>query len=181
MNFIEFETKILDIDPEEISKKLLDLGATQEDEYLQRRIVFDIKSENIEWVRVRQEKDKCTMTYKYRELNNKEVGKTIEIETEVSDFDSTILLLSKLGFYYRTMYQENYIKKFSLNGLEFSIARWPKIKPYLEIEGESKVDVDRGLDLLNMKGKEVGDYDIAKIYSDCGIEMNSYERLEFDK
>lgn len=102
---IEYETKVLNINEKNIISKLKSLKAVETDKYLEKRILFDIKDDNIKWVRVRQEKDICTMTYKFKNIHNKEVGKTEEIEIIVSDFDNAKAILSKLGFYYRTMYQ----------------------------------------------------------------------------
>lgn len=176
---IEFETKVLNIDEKLIISKLKSLKAIETEKYLEKRIIFDIKGENIQWVRVRQEKEICTMTYKFKELHNKEVGKTEEIEIKVSDFDNAKALLSKLGFFYRTMYQEKYIQKFYIDDIEFSICTWPKLKTFIEIEGKNKSEVDRGLELLGLTGKDVGDYDIAKLYQEIGIEMNSFAELSF--
>lgn len=180
MDTIEYETKVLQIDKEKTISILQKSGATEIPEYLEKRIIFDIESKDIEWVRVRQENEVCKMTYKFKELHNSEIGKTVEIETEVQDFDKTVLILSKLGFYYRTMYQEKYIHIFHLNDIEFSICTWPKLETYLEIEASNKEQVQEGLRLLGCEGKDVGDYDIAKLYTAIGIDMNKVSRLAFD-
>ncbi len=179
MNNIEFETKVLSINVEEISKKLLSIGAKQISDTLSKRMIFDIKSDGIEWVRVREEGVKKTLTYKYKPLNNSKIGVTQEIEVEVSDFDKTVELITKLPFYYRTMYQENRSIIFRKGNIEFKIAIWPLIDPYLEIEGSNEVEVLRALEELDLKGKDVGDFDIAKIYAEKGIDMNSYPELKF--
>ncbi len=178
-NTIEFETKVLNIDENFIISKLKSLKARETEKYLEKRIIFDIKDENVKWVRVRQEKDICTMTYKFKELHNKEIGKTEEIEIFVSDFDNAKAILSKLGFYYRTMYQEKYIQKFYIGDIEFSICTWPKLKTFIEIEGKSIEEVEKGLKMLDLTGKDVGDYDVAKLYQEIGIDMNSYSELSF--
>lgn len=176
---IEFETKVLNINEEEIIAKLRKLKARETEKYLERRIIFDIKSNNIEWVRIREENDHCTMTYKFKELHNKEVGKTEEIEVTVSNFEKAKEILVKLNFFYRTMYQEKYIQKFYLGNIEFSICTWPKLNTFLEVEGNNTEDVNKGLALLNLVGKDVGDYDIAKLYEEIGIDMNSISELKF--
>lgn len=179
MNNIEFETKVLNIDMENIQSLLENIGAKLISNSLTRRKIFDIKSENIEWVRVREIGKKTTLTYKNKPRNSTQVGSTVEIEVEVSDFDKTCELVSKLHFYYRTMYQENKEIIYSKEGIEYKIAIWPMLQPYLEIEGDSKESLDIALDQLGLKGKDSGDYDIARLYQDIGIEMNSYEVLKF--
>lgn len=176
---IEYETKVLNINEKNFISKLKSLNAIETEKYLEKRILFDIKDENIKWVRVRQEKDICTMTYKFKNIHNKEIGKTEEIEIIVSDFDNAKAILSKLGFYYRTMYQEKYIQKFYVEEIEFSICTWPKLKTFIEIEGKSKEEVEKGLELLGLSGQDVGDYDVAKLYKEIGIDMNSIAELSF--
>lgn len=179
MKSIEFETKVLNIDIENITLKLLDVGAKRVSESISRRMMFDIKSENIEWVRVRDEAGKVTLTYKHKPLNSSKIGVTEEIEVVVDSFDKTVELISKLHFYHRTMYQENKSIIFKKGFVEYKVAIWPLIEPYLEVEGESEEVVVRALDELGLKGKDAGDYDIARIYSEKGIDMNSYPELKF--
>ena len=93
---IEFETKVLDIDLDQVVKQLQELGAVEEPETLRRVILFDMESENIEWIRLRDEKGKTTMTYKYKTIGNTAIGKTEEIEVVVSDFEKTRQILNKL-------------------------------------------------------------------------------------
>jgi len=175
----EFETKVLNINEEEIVSKLRKLGAKETKEYLEKRIIFDIKSPDIKWVRIRKENDHCTMTYKFKKLDNSNVGDTEEIEIVVSDFDKAKAILSKLGFFYRSMYQEKYIQKFYIDDIEFSICKWPKLNTFLEIEGKTKDEVINGLKLLQLDGKDSGDYDIAKLYAEIGVDMNSITELKF--
>ncbi len=176
----EFETKVLKIDPVEIADRLRVLGATETPEYLMRRAVFDIKDKNgIKIVRVRDENGKVTLTYKYKPLGNKKIGVTKEIEVEVSDFDKTRDILSQVPFNFH-IYQENRVHIFNLKGIEFSIATWPMIDPYLEVEASSEKKVLEGLKLLGLEGKDVGDMDIAEIYGQKGIVLNDIKVLKFE-
>ena len=119
------------------------------------------------------------MTYKYKKLQSIEIGKTEEIEFVVSDFEKAKELLSKLGCFYRTMYQEKYVQKFYVDEIEFSICKWPRLKPFLEVEGKDKASVVRGLELVGLSGKDIGDCDLAKLYKEIGIDMNSFPDLSF--
>lgn len=176
---IEYETKVLNINPFEVISKLRGLNAQETPEYLEYRMLFDMQTEGTKWVRVRKENGKCKMTYKYKPPNDESVGSTTEIEVEVSDFKKTTEILEKLGFFYRSMYQEKKIHIFHYNDIEFSLCTWPKLETYLEIESNSKEKVNEGLALLGLQGKDVGDYDIAKLYAAKGIDMNASERLSF--
>lgn len=175
----EFETKVLNINKDELIKKLRSLGAKEIPEFLMRRYVFDIESKDIEWIRLRQGNDKATLTYKLKKHGNTKVGKTVEIEVEVSDFDKTARILKKLTFK-EIYYQENKSHIFNLDNIEFSIDTWPKLKPYLEVESSSKKRVDQGLKLLELLGQDSGDKDIVAIYKENGIDLHSYLELKFD-
>lgn len=174
----EFETKVLDINPSDVIRRLRQLKASETTEFLYRRYVFDLASKNIEWIRLRQNPGQTTLTYKHKVRGNTKIGQTIEIEVEVSDFDKTASILSKLPFK-RVFYQENKCHIFSLNGIEFSINTWPLLKPYLEIESSHEEKVAAGLKLLGLSGKDAGDQDIKEIYQDQGIDLHAYPELKF--
>lgn len=173
----EFETKVLGIDVEEIIQKLRAFGADESPEVLSKRYVFDMESDNIEWIRLRQTGNKTTLTYKYKVLGNTDIGKTVEIEVEVSDFTKTALILQKLSFK-QTYYQENKNHIFRLGDIEFSIDTWPMLDPYLEIESTNEKRVKEGLKLLELTG-DMGDKDIKEIYQDRGIDLHSFAELKF--
>ncbi len=175
---IEIETKVLNINVSEIIAKLRALKAKESPEMLSRRYVFDIESDNIEWIRLRESGGKVTLTYKYKLHGNTQVGKTTEIEVEVSDFDKTALISKRLPFK-RIFYQENKSHKFYFQDIEFSIDTWPLIDPYLEIESDSIERVQEELKLLGLDGKDVGDKDITEIYQEKGQDIPSYPELKF--
>ena len=180
---IEFETQVLDINPEEITKKLRSLGAEEKDEVFQKRWVFDIACLNStqpglgEWIRVRQYGEKAEITYK----NKKGTGMsdTTEIEVEIDDFNKMAAILEKLNCFSGQYYQENKRKQFIFDGLEFDIDFWPNIPPFLEIEGSSEDDVMKGLKLLGLKDKEHGHFGLINIYAKYGIKTHDYKELKF--
>ncbi len=176
----EFETTVLDINPDEIRAKLRKLGAIEKPERLMRRWVFDIKNRNhtaiSTWIRLRDNGQDVTLTYKKR--TGTKIGSTQEIEVNVDDFDKTVEILSKINFY-RTFYQENRRQIFTLDDIEFSIDTWPKIPPYLEIEATSIERVQEGLAMLKLEKKDIGDGDVREIYSRYGVDLHSLKILKF--
>lgn len=174
----EFETKVLGIKKQEIIQKLRDLGAEETAEKLIRRYVFDLTDENVEWIRLRTDGTKTTLTYKYKVRGNKEIGKTTEIEVEAGDFDKTAQILSKVPFK-DIFYQENKRHTFRHQGIEYSLDTWPLMDPFLEIEADSKEKVEEGLQVLGLEG--AGDIDIVDMYRQKGIELHSYKELKFNE
>jgi len=102
-------------------------------------------------MRLRTQKDKTKLSYKYHESHA--VDGTEEIEFEVSDKEKAEQLLNKLGFVaYR--HQEKKRHTLLLNGVTFDIDTWPRIPTYVELEGESEEDLKKaaaavGLDWNN--------------------------------
>ena len=174
----EFETKVVDFNAEEIILKLKDMGAKETPEILLRRYVFDIESEDIEWIRLRAIGEKTFLAYKKKIRGNVALGKTEEIEVEVSDFDKTAEILSKVTFK-RVFYQENKRHQFDLDGVEYSIDLWPFIPPYIEIEAKSEERVHQALSELGLTGKDIGDRDVTEIYADHGLDIHTYKELKF--
>lgn len=174
----EYEVKVLGISPLDIIQKLRKLGAEETAEVLMRRYVFDFSEGVIEWLRLRDDGNKVTLSYKHKEKGNIKVGRTIEIETEVVDFDKTALILKKLPFK-AIYYQENRRHLFTIDGIEFSIDSWPKIAPYLEVESTSKARINQGLKLLGLEGQDCGDKDIVEIYDESGVDLHSFLELKF--
>lgn len=180
---IEFETQVLGIDPEEISKKLRALGAEEKDEVFSKRWVFDIACLNAEnpgmgeWIRLRQSGSKTAITYKHKKGTG--TDETEEIEVLVDDFEKTAIILGKLNCFIGQYYQENKRKQFILGDLEFDIDYWPNIPPFLEIESSSKERVEDGLKMLGLENNENGHFGLINIYAGHGINLHDHKEIKF--
>lgn len=172
----EFETKVLDINIREIQKKLQELGATKTSQLLMRRRVFDIDPSKDEWLRLRDDGKKTTITYKRKSGSG--IAETEEIEVVVDDFEKMAAILSKLGFKGQ-YYQENRRISYRLKNVEFTIDSWPKIPPYLEIEAGSEAGVKKGLVWLGLKNKDAGNLTVKDVYKRYGIDLHSFKNLRF--
>ena len=80
---IEYELRVLEIDKDEMIKKLESLGATKVADFDQKRYVYDLvpKQEN-KWIRLRNNGFETTLTLKNIEKNS--IDGTKEIEFKVS-------------------------------------------------------------------------------------------------
>lgn len=96
---IEWEAKFPNIEKEELRKRLLALKAKLiKSEFLQRRAVFFLpKGHEVEggWVRVRDEADRVTMTFKV--VNGSQISNQRETTLIVSDFEKARSFLKNLG------------------------------------------------------------------------------------
>ena len=149
----EIEAKFLDIDKNEIRKKLEQLGAKLiKPEVLMKRVVFLLDGHS--YARVRDEGGKIVMTYK-NILNENSILGTKEVNVTVDDYDNAILFLKSCGLKPKS-HEESYREKWILEDVELCIDTWPWIPTFLEIEGPNEEKVweivqKLGLDKSNAK------------------------------
>ena len=175
---VEYEIRVLEIDKDEIIKKIKALGGTLEGEYEQKRYVYDFipKIDN-KWIRLRTDGTKTTLTIK--EIANSNIDGTKELEIEVDDFAATNKLLNELGFQPKG-YQENKRTRYLLNGVEIDIDQWPMIPAYLEIEGKNEEEINQMIELLEVDKTKVTSKDVMGIYFDVyNIDIEQIEYLKF--
>ena len=177
---VEIEERVLEINQEEIIKKLEAMGAKKAGEWIQKRYVYDFipKREN-EWIRLRTNGEITTLTYKNVESNT--IIGTKELEIEVSDFDETNELLNIMGYTPRA-YQENKRIRYYLNHIEIDIDSWPLIPTYLELEGNSPEEIKKLEKDLGIDTKKITNLNCQSIYLDIyGIDTNQIKELKFEE
>ncbi|TCP66443.1 class IV adenylate cyclase [Baia soyae] len=175
---IEFEAKVIEINPQDLSAKILELGGEKLGEFFMRRYVYDmIPGDMSKWIRLRDNGKESTLTIK--EIVHDEIDGTRELETIVEDFEITNQILEKLGYTAKS-YQENRRTSFILNGVRLEIDEWPMIPPYLEIEADSKEQVVQVAGLLGYVDSQLTGENTIKIYKQHGIDLNSTPNLQFE-
>lgn len=172
----EYETKVLEINIEETRNKLVELWAKFEREFLMKRWVFIMNIESNEWIRLRDFWDRYELSYK--KSGSWKIGETQEILTHVEDFEKMAEILNKMNFKEK-YYQEDKKIIYTLDNIEFCIDSWPKIPTFLEVESDSKENVDKWLKLLWLEWKDVGDFSYIKLYEKYGLDLHSFEVLKF--
>lgn len=186
----EIEVKFLDINVVSITKKLKKLGAKKAFEKLYKRKVFDYSDWRLDkkhsWVRLRDEGEAITLTYK-RRLGTKDQSTGIkndegmeEVEIEVSDFEQTATLLHKIGLVDK-FYLENKRTRYLLNGVEIDIDTWPLIPAYLEIEANSWDEIDKTIKQLDLNPKDKKIMSATQVYKLYGINDKDYSLITFEK
>jgi adenylate cyclase class 2 len=135
----EIEVKFTGIDLDGMRRKLTELGATCEVPMrLMRRVAIDsdfMRTGKDAFLRVRDEGDKVTMTYK--QFDSLSLHGAKEIEVSVSDFDDTVAILAQAGLPSHT-YQETKRETWKLGDVEIMLDEWPWLDPYIEIEADSE-------------------------------------------
>lgn len=175
---IECECRILEINKEEFIRKLEKLGAVKVGEYFQKRFVYDFNPiVSNKWIRLRTNGEKTTLTIK--ELVDKTIIGTKELEIEVSDFDDANKILNELGYTARN-YQENKRITYILDDIEVDIDTWPLIPTYVEIEGKNRECIDDLIKKLSICKKNITSLDVTSIYNEIyNIDILKIKELRF--
>lgn len=134
----EIEVKFVNVNHDEIRKKLTACGATLEQPMRDmRRVVIDTPElkKKAAFIRIRDEGDKVTVTYK--QFDQLSVDGAKEIEIVASNFEDTVALFTAAGLPHSSL-QESRRETWKLNEVEVVLDEWPWLNPYIEIEGPSE-------------------------------------------
>jgi adenylate cyclase class 2 len=178
----EIEAKFLDIDPAAMRAKLTALGAVLVyPEVLMKRKVFDHPTnKQNDWLRVRDEGDKITMSYK--KVIDRTVHGTKEISIEVSDFDDACAILAAAQLTPKS-YQETRREKWMLDDAEVTIDTWPWIPTFIEIEAPSEEKLKAVAEKLGLQWGDAlfGSVEPAyqKYYDVTEKEIDSWPEIVF--
>lgn len=161
----EIEVKFLNVDIDNIRARLEKVGATLEHPMrLMQRALIDTKELDAKnaFLRIREEGDRTTMTFKQFDENSLTGAK--ELEVAVSDFSTTLQILEQFELTPRTL-QESRRETWRLGSVEVVIDEWPWINPYIEIEGETEEAVKDTATLLGFDWKDAMFGSVDVIYN----------------
>lgn len=147
----EIEVKFVNVDLDGIRSQLMNLGGVcVQPMRLMRRVAIDsdfMRTGKDSFLRVRDEGDKVTMTYK--QFNELSLHGAKEIEVIVSNFEDTIAILENAGLPPHT-YQETKRETWKLDSAEIMLDEWPWLNPYIEIEADREKTVRLVADKLGL-------------------------------
>lgn len=181
----EIEAKFPNIDADALRLMLKEKGAELEHpEVLMRRKTFDDPNRRLKkvggWIRVRDEGNKVTLSYK--QLNDRTLHGTKEITVVVDDFDKTCSFLEAIGMVAKS-YQETKREKWNYKGVEVTIDTWPWVPMFVELEGPTEevvreVAAGLGFDWINaMHGSVEPIYQMH--YDFTEEEIDGWESITF--
>lgn len=174
---IEFEAKVLDVEPGEVADRILLLGGRRVGTRMMRRYVYDIQAgDESRWIRLRDSGAEVTLTVK--EIAHDGIDGTTETEVVVGDFEMTNELLRRIGFEPKS-YQENRRTSFELADAQLELDQWPLIPPYLEIEGRSREHVVEVGRMLGVSEDDLTGENTTKVYARYGIDLTTIADLRF--
>jgi len=149
-----------------------------------KRVVFDNPIIKDSYVRVRDEWDKITCTYKQIKSWKLDINSVKELETEVKDFDIMVWIFENLWLKKKST-QESYREVWEINNeIEFMIDIWPGLKPFIEIEWENEQLVKKYSKLLWFNYSEWLFWTVDQIYlKELNIEpdyINNLGEISFE-
>ncbi len=174
----EIEIRLLECNESEIISKLEELGADFVGDWLQMRYCYDFDpvKEN-SWIRLRTNGKETTLTIK--EIQNKNIDGTKELEIVVSDFVETNAILEKLGYKARSK-QENRRIRYMIDGVEVDIDMWPQIPSYVEFEGNTEEDIKKVCKKLEIDFSKLTTMDVMSIYEHYGMSAKAIQSITLE-
>ena len=170
----EIEAKFLEVNFEELRKRLKELGAICEQPMrLMRRVLFDYPDRRFQSnnqsqrLRVRDEGDKVAINYKAKNTSKY----AYEVEAIVESFDDMSKLLKAIGLEPYS-FQESKRETWKYEDVEVVLDIWPWLEPYIEIEGPSEQSIKKA-------AKDLGfSWEDARFGSVDTAYMNQYPGMK---
>jgi len=138
----EIEAKFLHVDYEAIREKLREASfVCVTPMRLMRRAIIDYADRRLQtgtpnsYIRVRDEGDKVTLTYK--QFNSLSIDGAQEAEVVTSSFDDTVKIFTGVGLTVVSL-QESKRETWKSDTCEVVLDEWPWLDPYIEIEASSE-------------------------------------------
>lgn len=141
----EIEVKFLHINHEEVRNRLKSIGfECVAPMRLMRRAIIDYTDRRLQvgtpnsYIRVRDEGDKVTLTYK--QFASLSIDGAKEVEVVTSSFEDTIRIFTQVGLEVASL-QESKRETWKNETCEVVLDEWPWLDPYIEIEAATEIGV----------------------------------------
>lgn len=181
----ELEVKILNIDPEEMEKKIVSLGGRLVAREKQTNTLIDsserpIKSHMDAYLRIRETKEilsetRSTVLTLKKNFKNRTVRENIELNIDIGDRETMLELLENLGYDRISIgYKER--TSYTLMGARLDIDVWDGATypyPYMEIEVDSEEALKKIVELLEISEDNISRLSIVELKNKLEEELNA--------
>ena len=183
----EIEAKWLNVDKDELRAKLKKIGAELvQPERLLVRALYDFADKSLQgknsWVRVRDEADKVTLSYK--QLNDRTLHGTKEVTVVVDDFEVTCKFLESIGMQ-RKSHQETKRESWQIGDIQVELDTWPWIPSFVEIEAPDEKQLQQTAAKLELDYAKAlhGSVEPAymAVYDVTEADINTWQEITFSE
>ena len=134
------------------------------------------------WVRLRKTENDITITIK-KIVNSKgiyELDAVDELEFDVPSIEEGKEFLEDLGYFFER-HQTKMRIAYDYKNTEIVIDKWPRLSPYIEVEGPTKKEIEEVVKMLGYDVKDAIVINTDDVYNMEGIDIYSkeYANLEF--
>ena len=145
-------------------------------------LISEASSKFKKWIRLRTTGNETTITIKKIINADKEyqIDDVEELEIPIPNIDSGKELLQNLG-YFPTNHQRKLRIAYDYANTEVVLDKWPKIPPYVEIEGQTKEDIIKAVKDLGYKEDDIKVMNTDAVYALNGINLYDFTDLDFDE
>ena len=176
----EIEIKFLEVNPDDLEKKLIGLGAEKISDVMLEEWLYA----KPEWgaiggrVRIRKEGEKTTVAYK--ETTQETSKGNLEIEFGVSNAGAAKQFVDKMDLGIPRHQQKRRVH-FTLKNIAIDIDFWPLIPPMVEIEGDNLEELEKLAKQLDLDKAKRSDLDAFQIYKQVyNVAIDEMKELVFE-
>ena len=148
------------------------------------KLMKKVNTKFSKWIRLRKTGDNTTITIKRIVNGNGEykIDAVSELEIPIPSLEYGKEFLEDLGYFYKRRQSKMRIA-YDYKNTEIVIDKWPKISPYLEIEGPTLDEIMEVVYLLGYKDSDVKIVNTDTVYLEQGIDIykEEYNNLDFSK
>lgn len=178
----EIETRFLEIDKTSLLAQLAALSARDLGEERLDEVIYHAADGSWvgkrKFIRLRKTKDKVKLTYK--ENVAQAIDSAREIELLVSDMEKCGELFEKIGL--KAMRRlVKFRHTLELGNVTLDIDTWPKVPPYVELEGSSVEALQAACEQLGLEWDKRFDGDAREVFRHYGYDMDKLTVVTFDE
>ena len=148
------------------------------------KLIKKVNTKFSKWIRLRKTGDNTTITIKRIVNGNGEykIDAVSELEIPIPSLEYGKEFLEDLGYFYKRRQSKMRIA-YDYKNTEIVIDKWPKISPYIEIEGPTLDEIMEVVYLLGYKDSDVKIVNTDTVYLEEGIDIykEEYNNLDFSK
>lgn len=177
----EIEVKFLHINHDDIRNKLKETGfLCVTPMRLMRRAIIDYSDRRLQtgkpnsYVRIRDEGDRITLTYK--QFDSLSIDGAKEVEVITSSFEDTIKIFTQIGLDVVSL-QESKRETWRNDFCEVVLDEWPWLDPYIEIEAATESEVKNVAGKLGLDWSQAKFGDVMVAYRDQYPYLNEKQTV----